>query len=79
MLDFNDDETRRQHIQMIAICLANTEGELINSARAEWHIGNEMKSGKPSKEAMQAAVGGWLMMVELIKAYREFYTGVRAA
>lgn len=73
-LDFNDENTRLQHLQMITIFLANRNGdELINSARAEWHIENHMAGGKPSKEAITAAATEFLVMCEWLKAYRNFY------
>lgn len=73
-LDFNDEKTRLQHLQMISIFLANRNGDdLINSDRADWHIENHMAGGKPSKEAITAAATEFLVMCEWLKAYRDFY------
>lgn len=73
-LDFNDENTRLQHQQMIAIFLANRNGDdLINSKRADWHIENHMAGGKPTQEAITAAATEFLVMWEWLKAYRDFY------
>lgn len=71
-IDFNDDESRRRHQQIIAICLANTRGEAINSKRAEWHWSTNMEP-PATKEEIRAAVTEYMMIAEWIKAYRDFY------